>query len=68
VSLQTNDNSVKAVYFTGTSSVEDKLDADARSVWVGNVSYCSASAVLYSICGTYFIICCYSCAEDCCNF
>jgi len=23
--------------FAGTSSVEDKLDADGRSIWIGNV-------------------------------
>jgi len=29
----------ECVFFSGTSSVEDKLDADGRSIWIGNVCF-----------------------------
>jgi len=63
---QTNDSTVSQKC-TGTSSVEDKLDADGRSVWVGNVSFCFASAAV-DICGRYFIICSCLFLKDCCYF
>jgi len=41
--------------FIGTSSVEDKLDADARSVWVGNVSLFLFCFSNNRICGRYVV-------------